>query len=982
MVTFHGFELIREQPIRELNTKARLFRHVKTGAQLLSMENDDENKVFGITFFTPPPDNTGLTHILEHSVLCGSRKYPLKEPFVELIKGSLATFVNAMTFADKTVYPVASQNIRDFYNLIDVYLDAVFYPRITPKTLQQEGWHYELESTDAPMVYKGVVFNEMKGAYSSPDNLNYKYAKQSLYPGTIYGWDSGGDPRAIPDLTYETFKKFHETYYHPSNAFIYFYGDDDPDERLRYLDRWLQDFEPLPLEHAVTPPKRFDKPRQVTQPYSVAAENGAETDQSAKKAFVTLNWLMTEPSDTETTLGLEILAHIVVGTPASPLRKALIDSGLGEDLTGVGLDSDLNPMYFSTGLKGVAVENIGKVEPLIMDTLAALARDGIEREMIEASLNTIEFRLREQNTGSYPRGLFQMLSALSTWLHGADPLAPLAFEAPLTSIRARFANGERYFEDLIQRFMLDNAHRTTLILTPDSELNTRNETAENERLATARAAMNAEQLREVVDDTIELKRLQSTPDSPEALATIPTLTLADLDKKIKTIPLAVSEEQGAQVLYHDLFTNGIVYLDLGLNLHTLPQEYLPYVGLFSEALLKMGTEKEDFVKLSQRIGRTTGGIHTASVTSMTRDGNSEQGESAAWLFLRGKSTPAQADELLAILRDVLLTVKLDNRERFRQIALEEKAGLEARLVPAGHVMANTRLKSAFNEADWATEKMEGISYLLFLRGLLDTIDSDWPSVLEKLEAIRHMLLNRGTMLANVTLDAQNYEQFHPKLTSFLGAIPSTTLKIAKWSPDYAAVNEGLTIPAQVNYVAKGANLYQLGYKNHGSAAVIRNYLRTTWLWDRIRVQGGAYGGFCEFDHLSGIFSFLSYRDPNLLSTIDNYDAAAKFLREADLSEQTITRSVIGAIGRMDTYQLPDAKGYTSMVRYLVGETDERLQKRREEILSTSARDFHTLADALDAVSREGRVAVVGSQAAIDAANAQRGGNWLRVTKVL
>jgi Zn-dependent M16 (insulinase) family peptidase len=983
MASIHGFEVLREQPIRELNTKARLFRHVKTGAQLLSMENDDENKVFGITFFTPPPDNTGLTHILEHSVLCGSRKYPLKEPFVELIKGSLATFVNAMTFPDKTTYPVASQNVRDFYNLIDVYLDAVFYPRITPKTLQQEGWHYELENTDAQMVYKGVVFNEMKGAYSSPDSVNYRYAKQSLYPGTIYGWDSGGDPTAIPDLTYETFKKFHETYYHPSNAFIYFYGDDDPDERLRCLDSWLQDFEPLALQHTVTPPVHFDKPHRVTQPYSVAAENGGAAAQAAQKAFVTLNWLMAEPSDTETTLGLEILAHVLVGTPASPLRKALIDSGLGEDLTGAGMDSDLNPTYFSTGLKGVAVENTDKVEPLVMDTLAVLARDGIENEMIEASLNTIEFRLREQNTGSYPRGLFQMLSALSTWLHGADPLAPLAFEAPLTNIRARVVNGERYFEDLIKRFMLDNTHRSTLILTPDPQLNTRNETAENERLAAARAAMNADQLHEVVGDTLELKRLQSTPDSPEALASIPTLTLADLDKKIKTIPLAVSEEQGTQVLYHDLFTNGILYLDLGLDLHALPQEYLPYVGLFSEALLKLGTQKEDFVKLSQRIGRTTGGIHTSSITSMTRDGgNQYQAGSAAWLFLRGKSTTAQADELLAILRDVLLTVKLDNRERFRQIVLEEKAGLEARLVPAGHVMANTRLKSAFNEADWAAEKMGGISYLLFLRGLLETVDKDWQSVLDKLETIRHMLLNRGTMLANVTLDSQNYEQFRPKLAGFLASLPMMTLKIAAWSPDYGAENEGLTIPAQVSYVAKGANLYKLGYKHHGSAAVIRNFLRTTWLWERVRVQGGAYGGMCEFDHLSGVFSFLSYRDPNLLGTIDNYDAAAKFLREADLGEQTITRSVIGAIGRMDTYQLPDAKGYTSMVRYLVGENDERLQQRRQEILSTSAHDFHTMADALDALSREGRVAVVGSQAAIDAANAQRGGDWLRVTKVL
>ncbi len=972
MTTTHGFELIREQDIPELNTKAKLYRHVKTGAQLLSMENDDENKVFGITFFTPPPNASGVAHIMEHSVLCGSRKYPVKEPFVELIKSSLNTFLNAMTFADKTCYPVASQNVHDLYNLIDVYLDAVFYPRLTPEILQQEGWHYELEDVNAPLAYKGVVFNEMKGAYSSPDNLFARYIQQSLFPDNIYQHDSGGDPRVMPSLTYEQFKAFHDTYYHPSNALIYFYGDDNPDERLRIVDNYLRDFESATIDRSIKPQPRFKAARHITHPYDMG-----EDGDSAKKGMVTVNWLLEETPDPEKMLALEILAYILIGTPASPLRKALIDSGLGEDLAGVGLETDIKAMYFSTGLKGIAVEDAEKVEALILQVIDKLAHDGIEQEMVEAAMNTVEFRLREKNTGHFPRGLFVMLSALSTWLYGGDPLAPLAFEAPLTAIKQHLAAGERYFEGLIQQYILDNSHRTTVLLKPDPELRAREDAEEQARLDRVRASASEADLRKIVENTQKLKQMQATPDSPEALATIPTLTLADLDRKNKIIPCKMAEAGGSQVLYHDLFTNGIVYLDLGLNLHTLPQEYLPYVGLFSEALLEMGTEKEDFVKLSQRIGRKTGGIHTSSFAAMPRGG----GASTAWLFLRGKATPAQADDLLAILRDVLLTVKLDNRERFRQILLEEKAGHEAGLVPGGHGVAYTRLKAAFNEADWADEQMDGVSNLLFLRELAETVETDWPSVVEKLETIRRMLLNRQQMIANVTLDAANWAQFQPKLADFLGSLPAGG-GMAAWSPSSGTSNEGLTIPAKVNFVAKGADLYKLGYKQHGSIAVVNNYLRTTWLWERVRVQGGAYGGFSIFDRHSGVFSFVSYRDPNLLGTLENYDGTAAFLRQADLSTEEVTRSIIGTIGDLDAYQLPDAKGYTSLMRYLTGETDETLQQRRDEILSTTAADFRAFGDVLEEVNRSGRVVVLGSREDIEAANASRGGKWLQITKVL
>jgi presequence protease len=439
----------------------------------------------------------------------------------------------------------------------------------------------------------------------------------------------------------------------------------------------------------------------------------------------------------------------------------------------------------------------------------------------------------------------------------------------------------------------------------------------------------------------------------------------------------VTEDQGARVLYHDLFTNGVIYLDLGLDLHALPADLLPYVTLFGRALLEMGAGAEDFVQLSQRIGRATGGIWAQNYTGVVRG----SAQAAAWMFLRGKAMPEKANELLAIMRDVLLDVRLDNQERFRQIVLEEKASQEARLVPGGHGVVNTRLRANFNEADWAAEQIGGVSYLLFLRKLAQEVDADWPAVHETLKQIRQTLLNRSAMICNITTDADNWRRFQPQLSAFLGALPATPAVAERWQPDQGARFEGLTIPTQVNYVGKGADLYKLGYKPNGAAAVIGKYLRTTWLWEKVRVQGGAYGGFCVFDQRSGGFTFLSYRDPNLLATLDVYDQTSKFLRQVDLSDSELARSIIGTIGDVDAYQLPDAKGYTSMLRYLVGDTDEIRQRIREEILATTAADFRSFADTLDQVADRGLVVVLGSQTAIEAANAAKPG-WLDVSKVL
>lgn len=972
MNTIHGFELCREETMTELQTVARIYRHLQTGAELLSMVNADENKVFGIAFRTPPTDSTGIAHIMEHAVLGGSQKYPLKEPFVQLIKGSLKTFLNAMTYPDKTVYPVASTNLQDFYNLVDVYLDAVFHPLITSNHLAQEGWHYELEKPDAPLTFKGVVYNEMKGAYSSPDNLLYRYASRSLFPDNAYGFDSGGDPAEIPNLTYEQFKSFHATYYHPSNARIFFYGDDDPTERLRLLDDWLRPFQPLHVNGVVELQTPFAAPKQFVYPYGVAAD--ANTKQ---KSMVQLNWLLPESNDPDLMMGLSVLSYALLGMAASPLRKRLMDTGLGEDLTGGGLSTGRRQMTFAVGLKGVDPAAADQVEPLILTTLAELAQNGIDPEMIEAAINTIEFSLRENNTGSFPRGLSLFFRTLTTWLYERDPLMLLRYEAPLAALKTRLQADRAYWQTLMQVYLLDNTHRTTVTLEPDVAYNQRLEAAEKARLAQARTAMAERDLQQVMATAQTLKAFQERQDTPEALAALPMLTLNDLERAVKTIPIEVSELDRGQLIYHDLFTNGILYLNLGFNLRTLRQELLPYVHLFGRALVEMGTAQEDFVKLQQRIGRKTGGIWHSTLLGESR----YQAESSAWFFVSGKGTVAQTGDLLAILHDILLTVKLDDRERFRQIALKAKARNESGLVPSGHSVVAGRLRAAFTESDWLDEMMGGVDYLFFLRKLVTEIEEDWPSVVSKLEEVRSALLNRTGMVCNVTLDGEHWRQVQPQVQEFIATLPVATRPYPGWTPAFDRGHEGLVVSAQVNYVGKGANLYELGYRYHGSSSVITNFIRTSWLWDKIRMQGGAYGAYCTFGRQSGVLTFLSYRDPNLRNTLDVYDETAQVLRNADLSAKELTRNIIGAIGAMDGYQLPDAKGYTSMVRYLLGESDAERQQIRDEVLSTSLADFRTFADALDEVKQHGTVVVMGPQSTLEAANAERQG-WLKLTKVM
>lgn len=969
-MTLHpAFELVRDEKINEINSQAQLYRHIKTGAEVLSLANADENKVFGITFKTPPEDSTGIAHILEHSVLCGSRKYPVKKPFVELLKGSMHTFLNAMTFPDKTAYPVASANLKDFYNLVDVYLDAVFFPLLTEDTFAQEGWHYELENLDAPLVYKGVVFNEMKGVYSNPDSVMQTLVQRSLYPDTIYGNSSGGDPKDIPALTYEQFKAFHTKYYHPSNARVVFAGDDDAAKRLEILDNVFSQFEAAPVDADIALQPRWNAPRQIKGTYA-----GTIDAEKRRDGMVSVNWMIDPPSGREETLSHGLLSYLLAGNSAAPLRKKLTESGIGEGMIGGGISTWLRQPSAGFGLKGIDPADAEKVEKLVLDTLAELAETGFSPEQREAAINTFEFHLREQNTGSQPRGMSYMFTALGAWLHGGDPLGPLSFETALAALKEKAGQG--HFEAEIRRLFLENTHRITVRIEADPEQGARDTKAEADKLAAVRADMDEAALKDAIVQTERLKALQEEVDKPEELAKIPTLTLADLDRDIRTVPTEDGDIGGARLLYHDLPTLGIVYLDLGFDLHVLDKELLPYLPLFGRTLLQTGTSKEDFVSLTQRIGRSTGGIaqHRSLATKLDGSGT------AAWFFLSGKAVPAKVGEMLDIMGDVLLDARLDNRERFRQMALEEKAGFEARVIPSGNSLVDTRLKSGLTEAGWIAEQLGGISYLEFLRSLVKRIDSDWASVEATLRKIRDILVNKQRMVVNVTADDALWTEIRPSLEAFVSGLPGADRVDVDWSVSLQPRWEGLTIPGQVNYVGKGANLKALGHDLSAATSVVLRYLNTTYMWDKVRVQGGAYGGSSRFDLSSGNFAFLSYRDPNLLRTLDVYDGAAKALR-AGIGDTDLTRSVIGVVGDLDRPEFVDSKGYSAMWRILTGTTDAIRQQRRNEILNTSRADFVALADALEAVAAEGHVVVLGGEAAIVAANDQRQSK-LKISKVL
>eukprot|EP01039_Chlorochromonas_danica_P003801 gene3802-4151_t len=987
LVNHPAFSKIDEFYIHEYGLKGALYEHDKSGAQVMSVIAPDDNKVFGISFRTPPQDSTGVPHILEHSVLCGSRKFPVKEPFVDLLKGSLQNFLNAFTYPDRTCYPVASTNTKDFYNLIHVYLDAVLHPRAIsdPQVLQQEGWHYELDDVKDPLKIKGVVFNEMKGVYSSPDSLMGRAAQQALFPNNTYGVDSGGDPADIPKLTFDQFRAFHRAYYHPANSKIFFYGDDDQSKRLELLDEYLRDFDRIQVDSAVRYQPKFNEPMdKVTVPYPISPG-------TTPKHMLTVNWLLNEHQlPPEETLALGVLDYLLLGTSTSSLRKVLVESNLGESVTGGGLSDELIQTTFSVGLKGVKKENTEAVHALVLKTLEKLSEEGFSSDAIEAAVNSLEFRLREFNTGSFPKGLSVMLGMLQHWIYDRNPLDGVSFEQPLQALKNDIKAGKPIFQELLKKYLVQNNHRVVVEMIPDAELENRVTAEEEAHLATIKDSFTAQELEKIVENTKLLREAQERADSAEAKATVPKLTLEDIEPKVRTHPITVLRDglkgDSSTILTHDLQTNGILYTDVLLDYSAVDIDDLPLLPLFTRMLMEAGTAQFNETALSNTIDANTGGISVSIFDELKRvDGKvADPDDAVLYLKLRGKAVQDKVPVLFDLFREILFTARLDNKKRAVEMLRESKARKEASVVTSGHSYAASRLAARGSFLGYFGEVTGGLTSVRNAGKLLEEAENDWPSLQKRLERIRTAIVRsqqgqQRSVIINLTGDDQLISSAIPSVDAFLDKLPKVDNNAAAvnvldaWKQQKAqrllpSLNEGFVIPSLVNYVAKGGSIYSPHEEVPGATSVVARYLSTGYMWDKVRVVGGAYGGFARFNEGSGRFLYLSYRDPNLLNTLNAYDGAADHLHAEEVSSEEVLQSIIGSIGDLDSPMTADARGFMSMVNFVLGETDEQRQKWRDGVLHASPRDFKDFAERLQKVKESGQVVVFGSQQAIDKAN--------------
>jgi len=782
--------------------------------------------------------------------------------------------------------------------------------------------------------------------------------QHAVFPDMLYSLDSGGDPAVIPSLTFEAFRDFHASYYHPSNARFFFWGDDPEEARLALLEKVLAPYEAIRVDSAVPLQPRLAQPRLVQAAYAA----GDEGD----KAHVAVNWLLCESRETETMFELNMLEHIISGLPGSPLRKALMDAGIGEDIAGCGLESDLRQAYFSMGLRSVALDDAGKVEGIMLDTLAALAEEGVPAPAVEAALNSLEFMLRENNTGSFPRGLSAMFRSLSDWLYDGDAFAPLAWEKPLASIKKRLAAGEPVFEKAIRRWFLDNPHRVTVQILPDAELAARKQAEEQARVEEMRAGMDAGQREEVVRVAAELRAAQQQPDSPEALDTVPSLGKEDLPLENKILPCDVDQREGMEVVTHELDTTGILYAALVMDLSAVPMRLLPLVPLYARALTELGTLRRDYVELGFAISAQTGSLEAGPLILP----HSKDAAVVSCLTLSGKCTADKVGNMASLMEEVLFEPDFGNRERFVQMVLEEKARMEQAAVPSGHMLVNTRLSGRLSQAGRLSEEMHGVSALFHVRALSRRVEEDWASVEADLRELHKCIVRRNSVRLDLTGDAALLSRARSVLGALASRLPLLDLPVEKLDLSALPGAECLCIPAQVNYVGLGLGLHDAGYRYHGSLAVIMRHLRMGYLWDRVRVLGGAYGCFARYGRSTGAFTFASYRDPNVANTLAVYRATAEYLGNLSLSDADVTRAIVGAVGDMDSYMLPGAKGAAAFSRWLAGETEEERQRIREELLSTRLADFHDFAPYLSAALEKAVPCVLGGRDAEAVADAE------------
>ena len=951
-----AYEILEKRPIKDLNSEGIILRHKKSGARIAVISNDDDNKVFYIGFRTPPEDSTGVAHIIEHTVLCGSDKYPVKDPFVELVKGSLNTFLNAMTYPEKTIYPIASCNDKDFQNLMSVYMDAVFHPNIYKyqEIFQQEGWHYELESEDAPVTINGVVYNEMKGAFSSPDDVLSRQIMTSLFPDTTYANVSGGDPLHIPELTYEEYLDFHRRYYHPCNSYIYLYGDMDVAEKLAWMDEaYLGKYEAIGLDSEIKLQKPFEKPIEVTHKYSISS-----TESEENNTYLSYNTVIETALDEKLYLAFDILDYALVSAPGAPLKQALIDAGIGSEITG-GYDSGTLQPTFSVIAKNTNPQEKEHFLAVIRETLEGLVKNGLNKKSLLAGINSSEFRYREADFGHFPKGLLYGIQCLDSWLF--DDMQPfMHLEALDTYQFLKDQIGTGYYEELVKTYLLDNPHASVVITVPEQGLGAKRDAALEKKLAEYKAGLSREERKKLIADTKHLKQYQEEPSPKEDLEKIPRLTRADLKKEAAPLLNREIETEGVSIVAHEMDTNGIDYLTYLFDVCDILPEDLPYLGILKAVLGYVDTDNHSYAALANEINMYTGGIGSSiGIYPNVK----KQGEIGLYYEVRTKVLASRLPDAMRLIKEILLTSHLSDEKRLYEILAQLKSRLQAGLSASGHSVAYTRALSYFSAAAYCQDATAGIACYRVIADYEEHFEEKKQQLMEKLFSLVKTIFIAERMLVSATCE----ESEIPAVTQ-----ASAALKNVLYVPDQpgknrsmpsyplAKKNEGFMDASQVQYVARAGNYAAHGFSYHGALRILKVILGYDYLWINVRVKGGAYG--CMNGYMrNGDTYFVSYRDPNLSATNEIYDGIPAYLEKFDADEREMTGYIIGTISDMDTPMNPSAKGARSMTAYLQELDYETLSKERSQIIGAQPADIRALKPLIASVLSDGSLCVIGNE---------------------
>ena len=948
-----GYTLQQSEYIKEIDCTVNLYEHDKTKARILYMENNDPHKTFGITFRTPPHDSTGVPHIIEHSVLCGSRKFPLKDPFIELSKGSLNTYLNAMTYPDKTIYPISSQNDADFHNLMDVYLDAVFFPNIykNDTILMQEGWRYHIEDKEAPLEYKGVVYNEMKGAFSSPEEVGFRKIKEALFPDTTYHNESGGAPEAIVDLSYEDFLAFHKKYYHPSNSYIGLYGNLDIEEVLHFIDKdYLSHFEYQPVDSQIAKQAPFEKAKEVTTYYSV-------TEDKPNQLYVSYNCVTGETVDRELMVGLGILEYVLLETPASPLKKALLSEGIGEDAFGA-FQTHLKQPIFSIMAKNVNQDKKARFYEVIQETLHSLVEKGIPRSLLNGALQVKEFELREGDFKGYSKGLLWYIGTMKSWIYDEDPTIYLRYETLLENLKAKKDTG--YFEGLIEKYLLNNTHSIKMTIEPKVGLDAIIEEKVKNKLAKIKESWDEETLQAYINKTLAFNESQQTPDALEAIQSIPLLKREELDRKTNFPRFKKDKKNDTEYIISPIFTNQVVYLNHFIDLEGVEEESLPYLGMLVGMLSKLDTKSYAYEDLSMAIDEHLGGIefHVQALHKVNQENTFKK-----VFVVKTKALFNQLEEQVKLVHTIINETSFDDKRRVREIIKEMKSMMEMSLSGDGHKIAYSVLLAGFSQAEYFDELTKGLVFYKKVCQIDEEWDTNQDEVIANLKKAYSVFMNRSRYTIGLTVDEELVNPCMEAVEQGLNQLESTSIPTTAFEFKPRIIREGLIYPGNVNYVAMGYNFKKLGFKYHGGYLMLKTILSMDYLWNEVRVKNGAYGCFADF-RKSGNMFFVSYRDPNVAKTLEIYRKLPDYVENLNLSEREMVQHSIGTISGMDFPYTASTEGYTAQVYALVDTTETDIQKTRDEIFNTTNETLRSFAEAIRKVLEQNEYCVFGNATSI------------------